>query len=212
MRRISSLDALKRLIPDEKTAIEYFTKRRWVDGTYCPYCGHDKLYHFWASTRHKCRRCGLSFSIKVGTIFEDTKVPIRTWILAIWCLTATPAMGSTELAKELGVSQKTAWLMMHRLYHASRTRSFRRQRIDDPETDKVIVNAIAELTMDIGVGLGSQFDERRAEHAIARLYMADPSANPSKIRRWAVRHWWDFNSADQLKMMALNPPKKPASG
>jgi transposase-like protein len=165
MRKITSLDALKRLIPDEKTAIEYFMQRRWLDGAYCPYCGHDRLYHFWASTRHKCRRCGLSFSIKVGTIFEETKVPLRTWILAIWHLTATPAIPSTELAKELGVSQKTAWLMMHRLYQASRTRSFREQVIDDPETDNVIVYAIAELTKDTRLGIFSELAPSLAEIA-----------------------------------------------
>src|SRR5205085_6692538 len=76
---------------------------------------------------HKCADpdCRLRFSIKVGTIFEDSKLGLRLWFLAIWYITShKKGIASTQLAKDLGVTQKTAWFMMHRLRHAARTRSF----------------------------------------------------------------------------------------
>ena len=84
-----SLEELTRVIPNEKSAIAHFTTIRWKNGEFCPYCGHDKLYHFSDAKTHKCAQCKQRFSIKVGTIFEDSKLPLRTWMLAVWFISAT---------------------------------------------------------------------------------------------------------------------------
>jgi len=122
-----SLLELVTAIPDEQAAIDHFTAIRWKDGQFCPYCGSVELYHFSDKKTHKCadKDCRQRFSIKVGTIFEDTKIPLRKWMIAIWFITShKKSIASTQLAKDLKVTQKTAWFMMHRLRHAVRTRSF----------------------------------------------------------------------------------------
>src|ERR1700730_1324090 len=123
----ASLYDLFEAVPDEKAAIAYFTAIRWKNGEFCPYCGHDKVYHFGDGKTHKCAQCRQRFSIKVGTIFEDTKIGVRKWLAAIWLITShRKGIASTQLARDIHVTQKTAWFMLHRLRHAARTRSFNR--------------------------------------------------------------------------------------
>jgi transposase-like protein len=123
----SSLYELFEAIPDERAAIAYFAAIRWKNGEFCPYCGHDKIYPFSDGKTWKCAKCRDRFSIRVGTIFEDSKIPIRKWLAAIWFITShKKGIASTTLAKDIEVTQKSAWFMLHRLRHAARTRSFNR--------------------------------------------------------------------------------------
>lgn len=126
-QEFSSLYDLLEAIPDEKAALEYFQAVRWKNSEFCPYCGHDEIYHFADGKTFKCAECLQRFSIKVGTIFEGTKIPIRKWLMAIWMITShRKGIASTQLARDIKVTQKTAWFMLHRLRHAARTRSFNR--------------------------------------------------------------------------------------
>ncbi len=113
---------------DEQAAVDHFTAIRWKNGEFCPYCGSTKIYHFKDRRNHKCADadCRQRFSIKVGTIFEDSKLGLRVWMLAIWYVINRKGITSTQLAKDLGITQKSAWFMMDRLRHAARTRSFNR--------------------------------------------------------------------------------------
>lgn len=135
--QFASLYEMMEAIPDEQSAIDHFTAIRWKNSEFCPYCGHDRLYHFANKRTHKCVQCKQRFSIKVGTIFEDTKIPLRKWLLAIWMITShKKGIASTTLARDLKVTQKTAWFMLHRLRHAARTRSFNRPLKDMVESDE----------------------------------------------------------------------------
>jgi transposase-like protein len=138
----SSLYDLFAAIPDEKAAIAYFRAIRWKNGEFCPYCGHDKLYEFANGKTWKCARveCHQRFSIRVGTIFEDSKIPLRKWLAAIWLITShRKGIASTQLARDIDVTQKTGWFMLHRLRHAARTRSFNRPLKGIIESDTTFI-------------------------------------------------------------------------
>lgn len=123
--QFNTLLDLMTAFPDEQSCIDHLTTMRWRDGEFCPYCGSVKIYHFSDRKTHKCGDCKQRFSIKVGTIFEDTKLPLRKWFLAIWMITShKKGIASVQLAKDLGITQKSAWFVMHRLRHAARTQSF----------------------------------------------------------------------------------------
>lgn len=123
--QFDSLFALMRAIPDEQAAIDHFSAVRWRNGAFCPLCGSTKVYHFSDKRTHKCGDCRKRFSIKVGTIFHDSKIPLQKWLMAIWMLTShKKGIASTQLAKDIDVTQKTAWFMLHRLRHAATTDSF----------------------------------------------------------------------------------------
>ena len=125
--QFASLYDLFEAIPDEQAAINYFKSIRWQHGEFCPLCGHDKIYPFSNGRNWKCAQCRQRFSIRVGTIFEDSKIPIRKWLAAIWLITShRKGIASTQIARDLAVTQKTGWFMLHRLRHAARTRSFNR--------------------------------------------------------------------------------------
>lgn len=136
----SNLADLMKAIPDEQAAVDHFTAIRWKNGAFCPYCGSTRVYHFSNKRSHKCGDCRQRFSIKVGTIFEDSKLGLRLWMLAVWYVSShKKGIASTQLAKDLGVTQKTAWFMMHRLRHAARTRSFNRLLKGTVESDEAFI-------------------------------------------------------------------------
>lgn len=127
IQQFDSLNDLMRAFPSEQAAIDHFRAIRWRDGAFCPRCSSDKIYHFSDNRTHKCGDCRKRFSIKVGTIFEDSKIPLVKWFMAIWILTShRKGIASTQLAKEISVTQKTAWFMLHRLRCSAQTKSFRK--------------------------------------------------------------------------------------
>lgn len=135
-----SLFSLMDAFPDEQACIDHLRAIRWKDGDFCPYCQSGKIYHFSDRKTFKCGECRQRFSIKVGTIFEDTKLPLRKWFMAIWMATNHPkGIASTTLAKDLAITQKSAWFVMHRLRHAARTNSFNAPLKGTVEADTTFV-------------------------------------------------------------------------
>jgi transposase-like protein len=144
MQQFDTLFQMMAAFPDEQSAIDHFTAIRWKDGAYCPLCGSTKVYHFSDKRTHKCGDCRKRFSIKVGTIFSDTKIELRKWMMAIWLITShKKGVASTTLARDLGVTQKTAWFMLHRLRHAARTQSFNKPLEGEVEIDETYVGGKA---------------------------------------------------------------------
>jgi transposase-like protein len=135
-----SLFDLMSAIPDEQAAIDHFRGILWAGGPFCPYCGGRKVCHFSDQRTHKCSGCRQKFSIKVGTIFEDSKVPLRKWLMAIWLITShKKGIASTQLAKDIKVTQKTAWFMLHRLRRAAETKSFNAPLEGAVEVDETFI-------------------------------------------------------------------------
>jgi hypothetical protein len=98
--------------------LAYLSARRWPDGVVCPNCG-SKNVTFMASRRVwqcKARHPKAQFSIKVGTIFEDSALGLDKWLPAVWLIAnCKNGISSYEIARDLGVTQKTAWFMLHRV-------------------------------------------------------------------------------------------------
>ncbi len=142
LAHFDSLFELMEAFPDEQACIDHLRSIRWRDGEFCPHCGSNKIYHFSDRKTFKCGEpeCRARFSIKVGTIFEDTKLPLRKWFMAIWLITNHPkGIASVTLAKDLKITQKSAWFMLHRLRYAARTRSFNAPLKGDVEADTTFV-------------------------------------------------------------------------
>lgn len=140
IKQFQNLMQMIEAFPDEQAAIDHLTAIRWKDGAYCPHCGSTKVYHFSDNKNHKCGDCRKRFSIKVGTIFEDSKLPLRKWFMAIWLITAhKKGIASTQLATDIGVTQKSAWFMLHRLRHAAQTPSFNQPLKDEVEVDETFI-------------------------------------------------------------------------
>jgi transposase-like protein len=102
---------------DPERCFEYAKQLRWPDGVVaCPRCGSEK--HSFISTRKIwfCKGCKKQFTIKVGTIFEDSPIGLDKWLCALWMLcNCKNGVSSYEVHRAIGVTQKTAWFMLHRL-------------------------------------------------------------------------------------------------
>lgn len=108
-------DLLKRF-PNEQTCIEYIAELRWNGNPVCPHGNHKKAHKFKSGKLFKCAKCRKQFTVKVGTIFEDSTLPLQKWFMAIYFATAhKKGISSLQLSRDLGVTQKTAWFMMHRI-------------------------------------------------------------------------------------------------
>ena len=101
---------------DEQVAIDAVALMRWPDGPQCPECFAFKPYYLKTQKRWKCRECRGQFSVKVGTIFEDSPIPLSKWLPALWMLVACKnGVSSWEIHRSLGITQKSAWFVLHRL-------------------------------------------------------------------------------------------------
>jgi transposase-like protein len=113
----SNLKELIESMPTDQQCREYLAKQRWADGkAICPYCGCGKCYVVAKGKRYKCSECRLLFSVTVGTVFEDSNVPLSKWFLAVYLIGShKKGISSYQVAKDCGVSQKTGWFMLHRI-------------------------------------------------------------------------------------------------
>lgn len=101
---------------DEQTCKDYLEHQRWEGSPSCPKCLYTKVYRYSHGYQCANRCCRKKFSVTLGTIMESTKLPLRTWFEAIYLLTShKKGYSSVKMADELGVTQKTAWFLDHRI-------------------------------------------------------------------------------------------------
>jgi transposase-like protein len=126
---------------DQDVAVEFLRDVRWPSGVECPTCGSKEVYYISTQRRWKCKNVHpkQQFSVKVGTIFEDSPIGLDKWLPATWLVTnCKNGISSYELAKDLGVTQRTAWFMLHRVRHAMRVLSFEKMT-GEIEADETFV-------------------------------------------------------------------------
>ena len=135
------------MFPDEATAEAWFCEQRWPGGVRCVECHSDNVQA--RPTRKpqpfRCRDCRKDFSAKTGSVMHASKLPIRTWVLAMWLLSdRCKGTSSHQLARDLGVTQKTAWFLSHRIREAWRE-TYSTDRFTGPvEVDEMFVGGKAK--------------------------------------------------------------------
>jgi transposase-like protein len=111
-----SLLELIKYFDTEIKCLEYLEEWKWKDGIFCERCQSKKIYRFADKKRFKCSLCGNLFTAKVGTIFENSNLPMIKWFTAIYLISShKKGISSYQLAKDLKITQKTAWFMSHRV-------------------------------------------------------------------------------------------------
>ncbi len=105
--------------PDEQSARTYFEESRWGNTIECAHCGYDSVMVLSRPGVYRCKSCKMDFTVRVGTVMEKSKVSLQKWLLAMYLLlVAKKGISSVQMAKYLGVTQKTAWFLMHRIREA----------------------------------------------------------------------------------------------
>ena len=116
-REYNSLYQMMETFPTEEACVLHLERLRWPDGVECPLCQSEKQpYRLKKKLKYKCADCRKEFSVRKGTIFEESRLPLRKWFAAAWLMAShRKGIPSTQLAREIGVTQKTAWFMLSRL-------------------------------------------------------------------------------------------------
>jgi transposase-like protein len=115
---ISTFELFK-LFPDQEAARLYLEGRLWPNGARCPVCAKGDRITTRKGGYYRCNECQEDFTVRTGTIFERSHIPLHKWVYAMYLLvTARKGISSMQLSKEIGITQKSAWFMLHRLREA----------------------------------------------------------------------------------------------
>ena len=115
---ISTFELFK-MFPDEEAARKYLEARLWANGVHCPECGGLDRITTRKGGYFRCNPCKLDFTIRTGTIFGRSHIPLHKWLYAMYLLlTARKGISSLQLSKEIGIRQGSAWFMLQRIREA----------------------------------------------------------------------------------------------
>jgi transposase-like protein len=151
-------------LADPDNALAFAIRMRWPDGVIvCPRCASKE--HSFIKTRRvwECKGCKKQFSVKVGTIFEDSPISLDKWLCAMWLLaTCENGISSYEIARDLNVTQKTAWFMLHRIRLSMQNGSIEKKLCGEAGADETFVGGkAANMHLD-------KYNRRMAQGRLAR--------------------------------------------
>ena len=161
------------MYPDEESARVYLEGRIWPSGHVCPACGdgsHISALGTCATRKagfYRCLPCGFDFTVRTNTVMERSKVPLHKWLYSMYLLvTARKGISSLQLAKEIGVTQKTAWFILGRLREACGGDG--RLDADRPEKSLEILDKVADAVLAYRPAPKSRAAKRRRKKAAAK--------------------------------------------
>jgi transposase-like protein len=189
-------DAIK-FFAEYENCRQFMIAVRWDDGKVrCPYCNSEKVTYLEKARLYRCYgdHPKQKFSLKIGTVYEDSPIPLEKWLPATWLLAnCRNGISSYEIGRALGVTQKSAWFMMHRIRLAMQTGTF--AKMGGPgkeiESDETFVGGKAK----------NMSAKRRAQFKVARETSMGDAALVNKTAVWGVL------DREQRKVRATVVPK-----
>jgi transposase-like protein len=196
MNKPTTLQQAIKHFSDEQTCIDTVASLRWPEGPVCPACGHKEHYYLKTQKRWKCKDCNKQFSVKLGSIFEDSPIGLDKWLCALWMIAnCKNGVSSYEIHRALGVTQKSAWFMMHRIRLAMKNNSL--GKLGGPEGGSVE----ADETF-VGPDPRRMHKSRRAK--ILALAANDPNLNNRAPGKTIVMGMLDRNLRQVRAMVIPN--------
>jgi transposase-like protein len=158
---------------------EFMASVRWLDGVVrCPYCNSDKITYLAKARLYRCYGAHpkQKFSLKIGTVFEDSPIGLDKWLPAVWLVVnCKNGISSYELHRALGVTQKSAWFMLHRIRLAMQSKSF--DKLGGPDSEVEVDESY------VGGKVNNMHKSRKLRLAKARSEVRDSEATVS------ARYW-----------------------
>ena len=140
----ASLQEAIRYFADQQRCQDFLSAMRWPQGPVCPRCNSLRQGFLKSRKVYQCKDCRKQYTAKLGTIFEDSPLPLDKWFCALWMITsAKNGVSSYEVHRALKITQKTAWFMLHRLRLALQKGSIDRKLMGDVEVDETYIGGQA---------------------------------------------------------------------
>ncbi len=176
---------------DHGRAHDHFVGIRWPYGVACPRkgCGSADVLHIQSAARRRwrCKECKRDFTAKVGTVFEDSPIPLTKWLPTIWLLAnAKNGISSCELARAIGVTQKTAWFMLHRVRVAMGLDSFNEPLSGEVEADETFVGGRTKAKMTKSGFLRLEHGPATGKTTVFGMMQRGGSRGRSRVRAMVV--------------------------
>jgi transposase-like protein len=135
----SIITLLLEIFPTEQACINYFEKKRWKEKVISPFDAASKVYKC-ANNRYRCKSTGKYFSVRTGTVFENSKLPLQKWFVAFYLLSSNKkGISSRQLVKYISITQKSAWFVLHRLRCAFEHPNFKTMLENFVEIDETFI-------------------------------------------------------------------------
>ncbi len=139
MTEFNSIIEVARKFPNEQSCIEHLETIRWNGNVVSPFDPNSKVYKC-KGNKYKCKETGKYFNVRTATIFEDTKMPLQKWFMALYIFSShKKGISSHQLAKDLDITQKSAWFVLHRLRYAFDHPAFKAQMVNVVEVDETYI-------------------------------------------------------------------------
>lgn len=139
MIKFKSVRDLQKVFPTEQSCIKYLERRRWKGIITSPFDSTSKVYPC-SNNRYKCEKTNKYFNVKIGTVFENTKISLQDWFWVLYVFAnRKKGISSCQLSEDINVTQKTAWLMLQRLRHVSNLSLFKDMLKDFVEIDEAFL-------------------------------------------------------------------------
>jgi transposase-like protein len=134
-----SIFDLMQKFPNEQSCIEHLEALRWNGKVVSPFDKDSQVYKC-SGNKYKCKNTGKYFNVKTATVFEDTKVPLQKWFMALYIFSShKKGISSHQLARDISVTQKTAWFLLHRLRYAFDHPNFKGMLTGEVEADETYI-------------------------------------------------------------------------
>ncbi|NVK65698.1 MAG: IS1595 family transposase [Flavobacteriales bacterium] len=180
------------VFPSDEACIQYLEHKRWNGKPKCPSCGNSKDNWFITTRKvYKCSDCRKQFSVIQGTIFQSSKIGLRSWFYSIFLLTTYPGYPSTRLAKRIGVQQRTAWLMLQKIRETMRDENSKKVLSGIVECDEAYLGSKPrrDLRLQKRMTEYKRDNDREYEHLKAAFGIIDRYSSQIVIRKFG----WNRN-------------------
>ena len=145
IKEFNNLQDFDEAFPDEETCISHYRAIRWPNGIPCIHCGSMERIYNLPKGKQKCGDCRKTFTVRHGSIFADSKLSLRLWFKAIFLMTShKKGISSHQLARDLGVTQKTGWFVLSRIREASKTPEFSAPLDGTIEMDEMFIGGLSK--------------------------------------------------------------------
>ena len=142
--QFKSIFDLLKAFPDEQSCINHLEKLRWDCNVVSPFSENSKVYKC-ANNKYKCKNTGKYFNVRTNTIFDSSKIPLQKWFLALYVFSShKKGISSHQLAKDISVTQKSAWFLLHRLRYAFDHPNYKAELSNTVEVDETFMGGEAK--------------------------------------------------------------------